>query len=170
MKKLIILMLLISGTLKAETTWIPIGNGANFIIIPFIPDFTFPAPNNAKVVGGLLAWDNVKHASKYLIQGKTPDGEWKDIFVTTYTFANLDNSFFGFEEVRVKACTYYSCVDTGYLSNISISNLIEFPKRKFVYDALGRLIKVYDTAGTDTDYEYDPAGNRKEMKESKNEK
>lgn len=163
------LMLLFTGTLKAETTWIPISNGGNFIIIPFIPNYTLPAPSNFGVVGGLLAWDDIKHASKYLIQGKTANGEWKDLLLTEYTFVNFDHQFFGFEEVRVQACTYNSCIDSGYLSNLLIGNLIKFPKKRFEYDALGRLIKVRDSVGTDTDYEYDAAGNRKVVKESKHE-
>ncbi|PKH88496.1 hypothetical protein CXF79_06050 [Colwellia sp. Bg11-28] len=37
------------------------------------------------------------------------------------------------------------------------------PEITYKYDALGRLIKVTDSMNGDRDYDFDPAGNRKEV-------
>ena len=117
MKKLIILMLLISGTLKAETTWIPIGNGTNFIIIPYIPSDKFSRPNNVSLLKSgsdvIVSWDDILHASKYRIEGYDDHGNWillREISANKTVFSPLPSNI---SNIRIMACTYTTCSNTG---------------------------------------------------------
>lgn len=170
MKKIFLLIMFFSPLVIAKTTWIPISNGSNFIIIPFIPSYTYPSPGNIYISGSLIVWDEVEHASNYLVQGKNLNGEWENIALTEYTFINFDNQFFGYSEIRVQACNINTCSDTGAYSNFIIEGKKKYPAKAFNYDALGRLIRVSNSNGKDTEYEYDPAGNRKAVVEKESEK
>jgi len=131
MKKLLILMLLISGTLKAETTWIPIGNGANFIIIPYIPSDKFSRPNNVRLIklsnGFTITWDDIQHASKYRVEGLDSNGNWillTEVSLNSVTFSSPPN---GISNIRILACSYTSCDNSGLWSkSIALKKQIIF--------------------------------------------
>lgn len=121
MKKILMLMLLFTGTLKAETTWIPISNGGNFIIIPFIPTDKYSQPNNVTLVklsnGATITWNDIQHASKYRVEGLDSNGNWvllREVDSNSVTFSPLPN---GISSIRVMACSYISCANSGLWSN-----------------------------------------------------
>lgn len=106
----------------AKTTWIPINNGGVTFVIPSIPNGLFAAPTNVQKISqsGIvtLKWDDVQHASKYLIQGQNNDGTWVDVKVVSGNEAILDLAFKGYKAVRVKACNYNTCQGAGQPSQV----------------------------------------------------
>ena len=159
------LMLLFTGTLKAETTWIPISNGGNFIIIPFIPNYKYSQPNNVTLVklsnGVTITWNDIQHASKYRVEGLDSNGNWvllREVDSNSVTFSPLPN---GISRLRVSGCTYNSCTNSGGWSEISADSYSNLSTKKYFYDALGRLITVENLGKSKSMYEYDDADNRK---------
>jgi hypothetical protein len=163
MRKIVILILLFAGALKAETTWIPISNGNIVIIIPFIPGDIYQAPENLNIANGLITWTSVLHASSYLVQGLTTSGEWIDILVTKHTNESFDSRFAGYSQIRVTACNYQTCNETGNYAHLNTANSTGYQNKKYTYDALGRLICVSDSQYGFIKYELDGAGNRKSV-------
>lgn len=115
MRILILMALFMVSKVHAETTWIPIATGGNFIIVPFIPSskFTSPDVNLSKSSSGMtISWDDILHASTYQVQVYDADKGWITLTETSsnsFTFpANSQYS-----HVRVMACNYTSCNDTG---------------------------------------------------------
>ncbi|KZN47111.1 hypothetical protein [Pseudoalteromonas luteoviolacea] len=104
----------------AATTWVPISNGSVSFVIPLIPDETFPSPiNMRKVVSGNTVsffWDDIKHASKYLVQGLNSAGQWVDLKVVYSNQVTIDSTFNDYFQLRVTACNYNSCKGTGIAS------------------------------------------------------
>ena len=144
----ILTTLLLPVLSHANTTWIPIGVGDITIIIPFTPNSPFMAPVNMQVIsngtGKILSWNDIEHASKYEIQGLNAQGQWVSILVTNATSVTLDSRFSGVSSVRVVACTFTSCINTG-----SWSGLVSVG-RKVIYihtDLLGSPVAETDENG-----------------------
>ncbi|AZZ97487.1 hypothetical protein [Pseudoalteromonas sp. R3] len=125
MKNLVLLsLLLITGSTLASTTWIPISNGNTFVIFPYIPKDKFSAPKNMKISdsssGKTISWDDIKHASKYKVQVLNEQGIWIDVAITDKTSFELHSGYTGkdaeYFQVRVVACNYYTCDNTGTYS------------------------------------------------------
>lgn len=162
MKK-IFFILLFAGALKAETTWIPIANGDVTIIIPFIPRDIYQQPLNLNIADDVVSWQDVLHASNYLVQGLTSNDEWIDIVVTKNTTERFDNRFVGFGKIRVKACNYLTCDQTGHYATLNVVTKPTYRYKKYSYDALGRLVCEKDSEYGSVKYELDAAGNRKSV-------
>lgn len=114
----------------AKTTWIPINNGGVTFVIPFIPNGLFVAPTNVQktLQNGIvtLKWDDIQHASKYLIQGQSNDGTWVDVKVVFSNEATLELANKAYEAIRVLACNYNTCQGMGQPSeSVSTSALFE---------------------------------------------
>lgn len=109
-----------SSSSYAETSWIPISNGGISFVIPLIPNGTFPSPSNIRKVvsGGKVSflWDDIKHASKYLVQGLNSAGQWVDLKVVNSNQVTIDSSFNDYFQLRITACNYNSCKGTGIAS------------------------------------------------------
>ncbi|MCO7186824.1 MULTISPECIES: hypothetical protein [unclassified Pseudoalteromonas] len=125
MKKVVLLSaLLFINSAMASTTWIPISNGRISVVIPYIPKDKFPAPKNIRITdsngGKTIAWDDMKHASQYKIQVLNEAGDWVDVAITDNTFFELHSGYTGknaeYFQVRVVACNYSTCVNTGTYS------------------------------------------------------
>ncbi len=112
-----IISIIFSICSQASTTWLPINNDGITIIIPYLPTDIFTAPANAKLsLNGstfIFTWSDTQHASRYQIQAKNSQGIWDNLFITQDTFALIDSRFTGYSEVKVMACSYNSCNNTG---------------------------------------------------------
>lgn len=101
----------------AETTWVPISVGDITTFVPYVPTGNLATPTNVQISlnDGVsrLSWNNVEHASQYLIQALNSAGKWIDILVTSELSVVIDSKFAGFTSIRVMACTYNSCSSTG---------------------------------------------------------
>lgn len=125
-----IFFILFSLSSHADTTWIPISNGGITIIIPYTPTGVFSAPSNTQLSQSssvaTLSWSDIQHASRFEVQAKNAQGVWVSLFITEDAFAIIDSRFNGFTEVRVMACSYNSCTNTGDWSvSVNINSLRE---------------------------------------------
>ncbi|GLX85928.1 hypothetical protein tloyanaT_21800 [Thalassotalea loyana] len=116
---------------NADTTWVPIQVGAITTFVPYVPPNGLEAPSEPTVVSNgstkTLTWNGVEHASKYEVQGLNQSGVWETIVVTSDTSIVMDGRFSGFSSVRVTACGYNSCQNTGAWSpTLSIMKKIIF--------------------------------------------
>ncbi|MCG7548664.1 hypothetical protein [Pseudoalteromonas sp. Of7M-16] len=121
MKFFLLLIFFLSPFVNAKTTWIPIHSGKVFTVIPLIPKGVFEAPTGLKkqqLSSGIkVSWNDVEHASKFLIQAKNTSGDWIDIKIVEGTELILGNEFKQYHQVRISACNYISCKNTGLASS-----------------------------------------------------
>jgi len=159
-----------SSSSYAETTWIPISNGGLTFIIPYIPTAKFQAPSGLKIekLNGVskLSWADIQHASKYKIEVENASGQWIEIEITENSWVYLDSKYYDYQSIRVTACTYNSCNNSGYASSNQSIDLK--PTYIYQYDALGRLICVQRANNSETKYSFDDAGNRQSVSNSCN--
>ncbi len=121
-----ILILISSLQLQADPIWVPISVGdiTTFIPVepPYVPSEPFVAPPNTRVYvsGGTrtLTWGAIEHVDRYYVQGLDANGNWVNILVVYGTQVTIDSRFDGYSAVRVIACTYNSCVNTGSWSEV----------------------------------------------------
>jgi hypothetical protein len=112
---------------EADTTWVPISVGDIMTFIPFTPNGTFNAPGNTQLNQSgatlTLSWSDIQHASRFEVQAKNAQGVWISLFITEDNFAIMDSRFNGYTEVRIMACSYNSCANTGsWSASVSINN------------------------------------------------
>lgn len=114
----------------SKTTWIPISAGDITTIIPYIPSESFDAPSNIQVTASgntnVLSWSEIEHASKYEVQALNAQGVWVSILVTDELSVVLDSRFDGYLDLRVIACNYNSCLNTGSWASISLQKDADF--------------------------------------------
>ncbi|PCK32765.1 hypothetical protein CEX98_05020 [Pseudoalteromonas piscicida] len=67
-------------------------------------------------------WDDIKHASKYLIQVMNNNGHWVNFKVVTVNKVVIDRSFNDYHKFRIIACNYKTCINTGIASKSSAIN------------------------------------------------
>ncbi|MCG7534774.1 hypothetical protein [Pseudoalteromonas sp. OOF1S-7] len=119
-KKVLLFALLFSCAAKASTTWIPIRTGQISFVIPYIPKDKFHAPKNIRVTNlsgkKLISWDDVQHASKYLIQVLDKNGVWIDKEIIFGTRFEVPENFSFYYQFRIIACNYTSCNNSGEFS------------------------------------------------------
>lgn len=120
MRLIFALFLLLSVFSKqsiAKTTWIPVSTDSIMVLIPFVPKYQLPATTsiNVETLNGkkTLVWDDVLHASTYVIEVLDQNGNWLYKTTTSQTYIVLDESYSSYFQVRVQACNYLSCVNTG---------------------------------------------------------
>lgn len=116
---------------QATTTWIPIAVGDITTIIPYVPSVNFMAPSNTVFTQNgavnTLSWDDIEHASRYEVQAMNSQGIWVSIITTEDTSVVIDYRFSGYSVVRVVACTFSSCADTGaWSTSVRINSRIIF--------------------------------------------
>ncbi|WP_125557802.1 hypothetical protein [Pseudoalteromonas rubra] len=131
MRLIIALLFFVCFSSSASTTWIPIKSGSIIVFLPFIPNYPFEAPKGIKKLQSgnviTITWDDIKHASKYLVQAVNSRGEWVDVKITTSPSLTIGKDFDGFYQIRIVACNYYSCEKTGdYSESIAFKKSIIF--------------------------------------------
>ncbi|MCG7561269.1 hypothetical protein [Pseudoalteromonas sp. McH1-42] len=116
----LIFLLFSSGQLFAKTTWIPIYMDKITTFIPYIPSYKYPEPSSVAIetIGDVkyMKWEHVIHASKYLVQGKDANGNWIDVLITEDNSVTIDARFDKYYQLRVVACNFNTCSDTGLFS------------------------------------------------------
>ena len=146
------------GESVAKTTWIPINNGGVTFVIPLIPNGLFAAPTNVQKTSqsGIVTikWDDVQHASKYLIQGQNNDGTWVDVKVVSGNEAILDLAYKGYQAVRVQACNYNTCQGTGQPSEpVSTSAFCEANSKTYEQEGI---VAAASGWNTQSDFNFQP--------------
>jgi len=145
---LAVFAILFAFNVQASTTWIPIMSNGITIFIPYNPGGNFDAPtqlsyNNSDGVRH-LSWDDIDNASNYQIQGLNAQGQWITILVTSSTSVIIDNRFNGFSELKIAACNYSSCDNTGVWSD----TLALTSRTMFIHtDLLGSPVAETDSDG-----------------------
>ena len=116
------LLFCLAFTSQAATTWIPISSSDITVIIPFIPTESFSAPSDlqlsAQGAQQQLSWQDINHASGYQVQARNNTGEWLNIAYTHSNVIDLDARFSAYTTVRVIACNYNTCANTGAWSAV----------------------------------------------------
>jgi hypothetical protein len=148
------LSMVFSFNLHASTTWVPIIVGDITTIIPYVPSEVFVAPTNTVLTtnGSIttLSWDDIEHASRYEVQAENSQGVWVSIFTTEETSVVIDSRFSSYGAVRVVACSYSSCANTGAWSTTVRINLNTGGSSKIIFihtDLLGSPVVKTDING-----------------------
>lgn len=154
------------------------------IILPLDDDFNIPIPLQSTIPSFILLSNGTGYYRISTDLSTAADPRWVQGAVSvgvspsqnpanpsltiTYTGANqqafINGMSYGYE---AKPCSNNSCTSTVFSATINSGGVQPGPRvvESYDYNVLGRLIKVGQDGATKTQYEYDKAGNRKQVNE-----